>query len=80
MLDPAVAIATSALMSTVLLVLLGSLLRSGIPGVLEWIAANLAMVIALPLVLMRGRIPDALSVVAANMLMALSAVTYFVIG
>jgi len=77
MLDPAVAIATSALMSTVLLVLLGSLLRSGIPGVLEWIAANLAMVIALPLVLMRGRIPDALSVVAANMLMALSAVTYY---
>ena len=77
MLDPAVAIATSALMSTVLLVLLGSLLRSGIPGVLEWIAANLAMVIALPLVLMRGRIPDALSIVAANMLMALSAVTYY---
>ncbi|MBV8627122.1 MAG: GGDEF domain-containing protein, partial [Paraburkholderia sp.] len=59
MLDPAVAIATSALMSTVLLVLLGSLLQSGIPGVLEWFAANLAMVIALPLILMRGRIPDA---------------------
>jgi diguanylate cyclase (GGDEF)-like protein len=77
MLDPAVAIATSALMSTVLLVLLGSLLRSRIPGVLEWIAANLAMVIALPLILMRGRIPDALSIVAANMLMALSAVTYY---
>ena len=77
MLDPAVAIATSALMSTVLLVLLGSLLRSGIPGVLEWFAANLAMVIALPLILMRGRIPDAVSVVAANILMALSAVTYY---
>ncbi|RKP47028.1 GGDEF domain-containing protein [Trinickia fusca] len=77
MLDPAVAIATSALMSTVLLVLLGSLLRSGIPGVLEWLAANIAMVIALPLILLRGRIPDTLSVVAANMLMALSAVTYY---
>jgi diguanylate cyclase (GGDEF)-like protein len=77
MLDPAVAIATSALLSMVLLVLLGSLLRSGIPGVREWFAANLGMVIALPLILMRGRIPDTLSVVAANMLMALSAVTYY---
>lgn len=77
MLDPAVAIATSALMSTVLLVLLGSLLRSGIPGVLEWFAANAGMVVALPLILMRGWIPDALSVVAANMLMALAAVTYY---
>ena len=77
MLDPAVAIATSALMSTVLLVLLGSLLRSGIPGVREWFAANLGMVVALSFILLRGRIPDALSVVAANMLMALSAVTYY---
>ncbi|WP_259461635.1 GGDEF domain-containing protein [Paraburkholderia fungorum] len=77
MLDPAVAIATSALMSTVLLVLLGSLLLSGIPGVREWFAANLGMVIALALILMRGKIPDTLSVVAANMLMALSAVTYY---
>ncbi|WP_231716706.1 GGDEF domain-containing protein [Burkholderia ubonensis] len=64
-------------MSTVLLVLLGSLLRSGIPGVLEWFAANVGMVIALPLILMRGRIPDTLSVVIANLLMALSAVTYY---
>ncbi|HEX7908787.1 MAG TPA: GGDEF domain-containing protein [Paraburkholderia sp.] len=77
MLDPAVAIATSALMCMVLLVLLGSLLRSGMAGVPEWFAANLGMVIALPLILMRGRIPDALSVVAANMLMSLSGVTYY---
>lgn len=77
MLDPAVAIATSALMCMVLLVLLGSLLRSGMPGVPEWFAANLGMVIALPLILMRGRIPDALSVVAANILMSWSGVTYY---
>ncbi|WP_224023687.1 GGDEF domain-containing protein [Burkholderia vietnamiensis] len=77
MLDPAMAIATSALMSAVLLVLLGSLLRSGIPGVLEWFAANVATVIALPLFLMRFRIPDTLSVVAANMLMAWAAVAYY---
>jgi hypothetical protein len=77
MLDPAMAIATSALMSAVLLVLLGSLLRSGIPGVLEWFAANVATVVALPLFLMRFRIPDTLSVVAANMLMAWAAVAYY---
>jgi diguanylate cyclase (GGDEF)-like protein len=77
MLDPAVAIATSALMCMVLLVLLGSLLRSGMPGVLEWFAANLGIVIALPLILMRGRISDVLSVVVANLLMALSGVTYY---
>lgn len=77
MLDPAVAIATSALMCMVLLVLLGSLVRSGMPGVLEWFAANLGMVVALPLILLRGRIPDALSVVAANMLMAGAGVTYY---
>ncbi|KFG98299.1 diguanylate cyclase [Burkholderia paludis] len=77
MLDPAVAIATSALMSTVLLVLLGSLLRSGIPGVLEWFAANAAMVVGMPLILLRGQIPDSLSVVAANLLMASAAITYY---
>ena len=64
-------------MSVLLLVLLGSLLRSGIPGVREWFAADFVMVIALPLILMRGRVPDSVSVVAANMLIALSAVTYY---
>jgi diguanylate cyclase (GGDEF)-like protein len=64
-------------MSVLLLVLLGSLLRSGIPGVREWFAADFGMVIALPLILMRGRIPDTASVVAANMLIALSSVTYY---
>lgn len=64
-------------MSTVLLVLLGSLLRSGIPGVLEWFAANAGVAAGLPLILLRGRIPDSLSVIVANMLMALAAVTYY---
>ncbi|RAS26430.1 GGDEF domain-containing protein [Paraburkholderia bryophila] len=77
MLDPAVAVATAALMSLVLLVLLGSLLRSGMPGVREWFAANLGIVVALPLILMRGSIPEFLSVVIANLVMALSAVTYY---
>ncbi|WP_245621007.1 GGDEF domain-containing protein [Paraburkholderia ferrariae] len=78
MLDPAVAIAISALMSLMLTPLLGSLLRSRMPGVSDWFASNLMMVVALPLILLRGRIPDAVSVVVANELMALSAVIYYV--
>jgi hypothetical protein len=49
MLDPGVAIATSALMSFVLLGLLGSLLRAGKAGIAEWFGANLAVVVALPM-------------------------------
>ncbi|CAJ0809948.1 GGDEF domain-containing protein [Ralstonia flaminis] len=77
MLDPGVAIATSALMSFVLLVLLGSLLRAGKPGVAEWFGANLAVVLALPMLLLRGTIPDALSVVVANVLLALGGAAYY---
>ncbi|MGM3277689.1 GGDEF domain-containing protein [Ralstonia sp. 24A2] len=77
MLDPGVAIATSALMSFVLLVLLGSLLRAGKPGVAEWFGANLAVVLALPMLLLRGTIPDELSVVAANVLLALGGAAYY---
>ncbi|RQS71615.1 GGDEF domain-containing protein [Burkholderia sp. Bp8963] len=78
MLDPVVAIATSALMSLILAALLVSLLRSGIPGVPDWLAANLLMVVALPLVLLRGRISDAVSVVVANQLMALATILFYV--
>ena len=78
MLDPAVAIATSALMSLILTALLGSLLRSRMPGVSNWFAVNLMMAVALPLILLRGRIPDGLSVVVANQLIALAAVMYYV--
>lgn len=77
MLDPGVAIATSALMSFVLLVLLGSLLRTGKPGVAEWFGANLAVVLALPMLLLRGKIPDELSIVAANVLLALGGAAYY---
>ena len=78
MLDPGVAIATSALMSFVLLGLLGSLLRSGKAGIAEWFGANLAVVLALPMILLRGSIPDALSVVVANVLLALGGAAYYV--
>ncbi|OCS46261.1 GGDEF domain-containing protein [Ralstonia pickettii] len=77
MLDPGVAIATSALMSFVLLGLLGSLLRAGKPGIAEWFGANLAVVLALPLILLRGNIPDSLSVVVANVVLALGGAAYY---
>ncbi|CAJ0790331.1 hypothetical protein LMG19083_01989 [Ralstonia psammae] len=77
MLDPGVAIATSALMSFVLLGLLGSLLRAGKAGIAEWFGANLAVVLALPLILLRGKIPDGLSVVVANVLLALGGAAYY---
>ncbi|TKC86291.1 GGDEF domain-containing protein [Trinickia terrae] len=77
MLNPALAIVTSALMSLILTALLGSLLRSGMPGVSDWFASNLMMVVSLPLVLLRGQISDVLSVVVANQLMALAAVMYY---
>jgi diguanylate cyclase (GGDEF)-like protein len=64
-------------MSLILTTLLGSLLRSGMPGVSDWFAANLMMVVALPLILLRGQIPDAVSVIVANQLMALAAVMYY---
>jgi diguanylate cyclase (GGDEF)-like protein len=78
MLDPAVVIATSALMSLILTALLGSLLRSRMPGVSSWFAVNLVMAMALPLFLLRGRIPDGLSVIVANQLMAVAALMYYV--
>jgi diguanylate cyclase (GGDEF)-like protein len=64
-------------MSLMLLVLLGSLLRSGVAGVLEWFAANLAIVVALPLILLRGRVPDVISIVVANMLIGLSGAMFY---
>ncbi len=67
-----VALATTALFGLLMLVLLGSLLRSGVPGVLEWFGANVVLTAALPLLLARGHIPDGISVVVANFLVALA--------
>lgn len=67
-----VALASTALFGLLMLVLLGSLLRSGVPGVLEWFAANAVLTAALPLLLARGRISDVVSVLVANFLVALA--------
>jgi diguanylate cyclase (GGDEF)-like protein len=67
-----VALATTGILSLLMLVLLGSLLRAGMPGVLEWFAANTALALALPLLLARNRIPDFVSIVVANVFVALA--------
>lgn len=70
-------IVATALLSLAMLMVLGSLLRSGIAGVREWFGANLAMVAALLLMAGRGQIPDVLSVVLGNTMLALSSVSYY---
>jgi diguanylate cyclase (GGDEF)-like protein len=72
-----VALATTGLLSLLMLVLLGSLLRSGVRGIGEWFAANAALTAALPLLLARNRIPDLISVVVANALIALAGATLY---
>jgi diguanylate cyclase (GGDEF)-like protein len=72
-----VALATTGLLSLLMLVLLGSLLRSGVPGIGEWFAANAALTAALPLLLARNRIPDSVSIVVANVLVALAGATLY---
>lgn len=67
----------TALLSLAMLLVLGSLLRSGIPGTREWFAGNVAIVISLPLVALRGTIPDLVSVVAANIIVSLSGALYY---
>lgn len=72
-----VALATTWLLGLLMLPLLGSLLRSGVPGVRDWLAADAALIVAMPLFLLRGHIPDFLSIVIANVLIALASVTLY---
>lgn len=72
-----VALATTWLLGLLILPLLSSLLRSGMPGVREWLAADVALSIAVPLLLLRGHIPDFVSIVIASTLVALAAVTLY---
>ncbi|AJK44895.1 GGDEF domain-containing protein [Burkholderia plantarii] len=72
-----VALATTALFGLVMLVLLGSLVRTGVAGVREWFAANLLLSLSLALLLARGRIPDVFTVVLGNGMFVLSGVTLY---
>lgn len=72
-----VAIATTWLLGLLMLPLLGSLLRSGVPGIKEWLSANGVLIVALPLLLLRGHIPDVVSIVVANVLVALAGILLY---
>ncbi|WP_034296602.1 diguanylate cyclase [Herbaspirillum sp. RV1423] len=77
MLTVASILTTTALFSLAMLLVLGSLLRSPVAGVREWFAANLAMVISLPLLALRGSISDFASIVVANTVLALAGALYY---
>ncbi|HEY4319358.1 MAG TPA: GGDEF domain-containing protein [Herbaspirillum sp.] len=70
-------LATTGLLSLAMLMVLGSLLRSGMPGIREWFFANAAMVMSIALLTPRGVIPDFLSIVVANGVLALAGVYYY---
>jgi diguanylate cyclase (GGDEF)-like protein len=70
-------LATTGLLSLAMLMVLGSLLRSGMPGIREWFAANTAMVISIALLTPRGVIPDFLSIVVANGVLGLAGACYY---
>lgn len=71
-------LATTSLFSLAMLLVLGSLLRTPVPGVRDWFYANLCMVISLPLAALRGTIPDFISIVVANAVLALGGALYYV--
>lgn len=56
----------TAALSAMMLAIVWSLRRCGLPGVREWCHANLIVTCALALFALRGTIPDVLSIVAAN--------------
>lgn len=77
MLTLASILATTALLSLTMLLMLGFLLRTGIAGIREWFVSNICLVFALPLFILRGAIPDLLSIVVANTLLVMSCSGYY---
>ncbi|MDQ7968379.1 MAG: GGDEF domain-containing protein [Oxalicibacterium faecigallinarum] len=72
MLSPFNLLLITAGFSVVMLFVLGSLMRSHIPGLREWAGANALAAIALVLLACRGLIPNFLSIVVANTLAGLA--------
>ena len=77
MLPVATILSTTGLFSLIMLLVLASLMRSGVPGVREWFMANLLVVVAVLLLGLRGLVSDFLSIVAANTLLALAGSFYY---
>ena len=70
MLSPFNLLLITAVFSIVMLFVLGSLMRSGIPGIREWLVANALASLALLLFAARGVAPAFLSIEMANGLLA----------
>lgn len=70
-------LAITALLSLMMTLIVGSLLRSRVAGIGQWGLANLFVLIALPLFALRGVAPDWLSIAVANSCLGAGALLYF---
>ncbi|AKC71713.1 GGDEF domain-containing protein [Pandoraea oxalativorans] len=70
-------LAITSLLSFMMLLIVGSLLRSRVAGVREWSLANVAVLVALPLFALRGVVPDFLSIPVANLTLSGGLLLYF---
>lgn len=70
MLTPFHLLLITAVLCIVMLLVLGSLVRSGTPGIKEWTIANAIAFVSLVLFALRGVAPDFLSIEVANGLLA----------
>ncbi|VVE29775.1 MULTISPECIES: GGDEF domain-containing protein [Pandoraea] len=70
-------LAITSLLSFMMLLIVGSLLRSRVAGIREWCLANVAVLIALPLFALRGVVPDFLSIPVANIALAGGLLSYY---
>ncbi len=78
MLTPINLLLITAVLCVVMLLVLVSLIRSGIPGVREWTIANALAFVALLLYAMRGTAPDFLTIELANGILAASIATIYI--
>lgn len=70
-------LAITFLLSLMMLLIVGSLLRSRVEGIREWCWANVAVLAALPLFALRGTAPDFLSIPVSNLLLSVGALVYY---
>jgi len=70
-------LAITALLSFMMLLIIGSLVRSRVAGVREWCWANAAVLISLPLFALRGHVPDFLSIPVANVMLGGGLLLYY---
>ncbi|MGC7405708.1 GGDEF domain-containing protein [Pandoraea pneumonica] len=70
-------LAITALLSFMMLLIIGSLVRSRVAGVREWCWANVAVLVSLPLFALRGHVPDFLSIPVANVMLGSGLLLYY---